>query len=201
MIDTMDSKQKPDKEASGEIKLSRKEYEELMARLAELEGMKDRLLRSAADFENAKKRLTRERDEFVKFSQEGLLRDLLPVLDNLERALAHAEGSPAAQSGEKNLLPGILTGVRMVSKQLGEVLKNQGLKRLTVVGEIFNPNQHEAVGFVEEKGRDHEIIEEIEPGYFLHDRLLRAAKVRVRIPPSEQKKDLKPEEEKQEEIT
>ena len=195
------SKEKEIKEPSPEVILTRKEYEELTARLAELEGMKDRLLRSAADFENAKKRLTRERDDFVKFSQEGLLRDLLPVLDNLERALAHA-GAPSADGGEKNNLPGILAGVRMVSKQLGEVLKNQGLKRLSVAGEIFNPNQHEAVGYVEEKGRDHEIVEEVEPGYLLHDRLLRAAKVRVRIGPSPEKSsDLKPEEEKQEEIT
>lgn len=158
-----------------EVVLSRREFESLQNQAKELESLKDRLARSAADYENAKKRLMRERDEFVKFSQESILRSLLPVLDNLERASAHAgaDGSPAF----KNLA----TGIQMVVKQFAEVLKSQGLVRVESLGKQFDPHQHEAIGYVKEKGKDHEIIDEIEAGYFLGDKLLRAAKVRVRV--------------------
>ena len=157
-----------------DITISRKEHEELLAKIAELEASKDRFLRGAADFENAKKRLMRERDEFAKFSQESLLKDILPVLDNFERALSHAGEvkDPAA----KNLV----AGIQMVFKQFSENLKSHGLVRLKTVGEKFDPHQHEAVGFVHEAGEEDQIVDEAEAGYKLHDRLLRAAKVRVR---------------------
>lgn len=167
------------------------ELEQLRAKLAELEGMRDRFLRSAADFENAKKRLAREKEEFVKFSQESLLRDLLPVLDNFERALAHL---PANADGQSKA---VLTGVQMVFKQMLEILKGQGLKRMQTVGELFDPHKHEAVAYLPGKGREHEIVEEVEPGYFLHDRLLRAAKVRVRSSSASGSA----EEEKQDDLT
>lgn len=157
------------------VELTQAEYDKLLNQIQELEGMKERLVRSAADYENAKKRLTRERDEFVKFSQESILRNLLPVLDNLERAFAHAgtDTSPAF----KNLA----TGIEMVIKQFTEVLKGQGLTRVESVGKQFDPHKHEAIGYVKEKGRDHEVLDEIEAGYFLGEKLLRAAKVRVRV--------------------
>src|SRR6185436_9919948 len=88
-----------------EVTLSKQEHEDLLKRLAEAESLRERLLLSAADFENAKKRLSRERDDFVKFSQENLIKDLLPVLDNFERALAHA-----GEGGETNL-KSIVSGV------------------------------------------------------------------------------------------
>jgi molecular chaperone GrpE len=163
---------------SDEVTLPKQDYEELLKRVAELDSLKDRLLHSAADFENAKKRLTRERDEYVKFSQENLIRDLLPVLDNFERALAHAGEGDSANS------KGIVAGVEMVRKQLFDALKNQGLKRLQAVGEVFDPHEHEAVGFVHEPGPENIIVEEVQPGYRLHDRLLRAAKVRIRTIPA-----------------
>lgn len=166
------------------------EIESLKARLTELEGMRERFLLAAADFENAKKRLTRERDDFVRFSQEKLIKDLLPVLDNFERALSHAGNiqDPAAKN--------IVTGIQMVFKQMEEILKAQGLKRVKSVGEIFDPHQHEAVGYVSGPGRDHEVTDEAEAGYFLHDRLLRAAKVRVRGAA-----DVSADEEKQDDLT
>lgn len=169
---------------------SHEEVESLKARVTELEGMRERLLLAAADFENAKKRLVREKEEFVRFSQERLIRELLPVLDNFERALAHAPGAtqdPGAKA--------VLTGIQMVFKQLEEILKSQGLRRMKALGELFDPHHHEAVGYVEGKGKEHEIVEEVEAGYSLHDRLLRAAKVRVRghqaesSPSSEEKVD------------
>jgi molecular chaperone GrpE len=167
-----------------QVQLSKQEYDELQKRLADLEALKERLQQSAADFENARKRLTRERDEFVKFSQENLVRDIIPVLDNFERALAHAE-----EGGEANL-KGIVAGVEMVRKQLFEILKNQGLKKLQTKGEKFDPHHHESVGTVQESGPEDVIIDEIEPGYMLHDRLLRAAKVRVRVAPSDKEDEI-----------
>lgn len=167
-----DSKEKstvPPSEA-GDVTLSRQEYDELLRRLKELEESRDRFLRGAADFENAKKRLARERDEFVKFSQENLLRDLLPVLDNFERALSHAGESKDP----------VIAGIQMVFKQMNEIFKSQGLVRVKTLGEKFDPACHEVMAFVPGPGREDEIVDEIAPGYFLYDRLLRAAKVRVR---------------------
>lgn len=160
--------------AEENITLSRLEYDDLLKRLNDMEQLKERLLLSAADFENAKKRLSRERDEFVKFSQENLIRDLLPVLDNFDRALSHA-----GEANEKNL-KSIVSGVQMVQKQLSEILKNQGLKKVATVHEKFDPHRHEAVSFAHEEGPDDIVVDEIQSGYSLHDRLLRAAKVRVR---------------------
>ena len=161
--------------AAESVNLKRQDYEQLLNQIKELESMKERLVRSAADYENAKKRLVREREEFVKFSQESILRSLLPVLDNLERAFSHAgtDTSPAF----KNLA----TGIQMVLKQFAEILKSQGLVRIETVGKQFDAHVHESIGYVKEKGRDHEILDEIEAGYFLGEKLLRAAKVRVRV--------------------
>lgn len=167
--------------------LSQKDYEALLKRLEELEALKERFMRSAADFENAKKRLIRERDEFAKFSQERLLKDLLPILDNIERAFSHIP-----ETSDQNF-KGVLSGMEMVSKQLAETLKNHGLKKLKTVGEKFDPHHHEAVAFSHDQGPEDVIVEEVESGYMLHDRLLRAAKVKVRMPA--------PSQEKQEEIT
>lgn len=200
-MDHSDKKKEKDFKDPGEsnkqefpdVVLTHQEFESLQSRIKELEGMKEQLLRSAADFENAKKRLIREREDFTKFSQENLIRDLLPILDNLERALSHSgelQKNPAAK--------GFLSGVQMVAKQFSEILKNQGVKRITAVGEMFNPHHHEAIGHVEEDGKPDEIVVEIEPGYFFHDRLLRASKVKVRAPRSLNPKS---EDEKQDEIT
>lgn len=170
------------------VTLSRQEYDDLQKRLAELEALKDRLMVSAADFDNAKKRLMKERDEFIKFSQENMIRSLLGVLDNFERALAHAS------TDDPKALKGIVAGIQMVFKQLQEILKSQGVERLKTIGEKFDPHQHEAVGHVYEDGPEDVIVAEHEAGYRLHDRLLRAAKVRVRSSSPQ-------DEEKQEEIT
>ncbi|MBI3312925.1 MAG: nucleotide exchange factor GrpE [Candidatus Omnitrophica bacterium] len=180
------------------ISIPREQYEKEQAKLKELEGLKDQLLRSAADFENAKKRLARERDEFARFSQENLIRSLLPVLDNFERALAHVPSDAQASGAVK----GILTGIEMVRKQLLEILKAQGLERIHTLGQPFDPHRHEAIAYVYESGKPDHVVEEIESGYLLHGRLLRAAKVKVRaLSEDSSKQAAGPPEEKQEEIT
>lgn len=175
------------------VEIPRQEYEQTRARLEELEGLREKLLRNAADFENAKKRLSKEKDEFIKFSQESLIRSLLPILDNFDRALAHANEA-------KENMKGLISGIQMVHKQLLDLLRHQGVHRIQTVGQKFDPHVHEAIGYVEAEGKEDKVVEEIEPGYMLHDRLLRAAKVRVGRSPSQHKTSLS-EEEKQEEIT
>ncbi|MBI3307521.1 MAG: nucleotide exchange factor GrpE [Candidatus Omnitrophica bacterium] len=182
-----------------EVRIPREEYEKEQAKLKELEALKDQLLRSAADFENAKKRLARERDEFIRYSQENLIKSLLPILDNFERAMAHA--APGGADIPPSL-KGVLTGIEMVRKQLLEILKGQGLERIDALKHPFDPHRHEAVAYSHEPGKPDEVVEEIEPGYLLHGRLLRAAKVKIRVPAEHSsKKTPAASDEKEEEIT
>lgn len=139
-------------------------------------ALKDQLLRLAADFENFRKRAQRQHDEARRYGSENLLLDLLPVLDNLERALAH--------SGEHE--DPVLQGVRMVLRQFLGVLEKHGAGGFESLGEAFDPHRHEAVGQApagdDEAGS---ILEELQRGYMLHDRLLRPAKVIVALAPPE----------------
>ena len=157
----------------------------LLERVKELEGLREKFLRSAADYDNAKKRLAKEREEFVRFSQEKLLKDLLPILDNFECVLAHVN----------ELEKGVAAGVELTWKHLLEILGAYGLKRFSSEGEPFNPHLHEAVDQVAEDGPEGIVVKEIAPGYKLHDRVLRPAKVKIRA--------AKPTagEEKEEELT
>jgi molecular chaperone GrpE len=159
--------------------VSREEHEAVLARLKELEAMREKLVHTAADFDNAKKRLAREKEDYLKFAQENLLRSLLPIVNNFERALAHRD------QGQANFQSWV-TGVEMIAKQMGELLKTQGLERIASVGQEFDPHVHEAVAYLKEAGKENEVIDEIEPGYLLHGRLLKPAKVRVRILPEDQ---------------
>ncbi len=178
--------QGPPAEAA-DVTLSGADYQNLMKRLEELEGMREKLMRSAADFENAKKRLARERDDFVKFNQESFIRTLLPVLDNFERALVHAQSQQQTalqDSPEAQTLKSLISGIQMVHKQLLDSLKNQGLTRMQTLGAPFDPHKHEAIAHVPEEGPEDVVLNEVEAGYMLHDRLLRAAKVTVRVAPA-----------------
>ena len=157
--------------------------EELAARLATLEAelekareearqSHERWLRERADLENLKKRAARERAETMKFANESVLRDLLPIVDNLERAVAHAESGGDGQP--------LVEGVALVLKSLLDVLERHGVKRIEAKGTPFDPAQHEAVAHVE--SAEHEpnsVIEEHQPGYRLQERLLRPALVSV----------------------
>lgn len=172
---------------AADVTLSGADYQSLLKRLEELEGMREKLMRSAADFENAKKRLARERDDFVKFSQENFIRTLLPVLDNFERALVHAQTqqqTASQDSPEAQTLKGLISGIQMVHKQLLDSLKSQGLTKIQSIGSPFDPHKHEAITHIPEEGPEDVVIQELEAGYMLHDRLLRAAKVTVRVAPA-----------------
>jgi len=146
--------------------------EELAAKEAEAKNNYDRFLRQVAELDNIKKRATRDREEISRFANEALIKDLLPVVDNLERAVAHA-------SGGGNGKP-LVEGVEMVLKGLLDVLAKFGVTQISAVGEPFDPSKHEAMAQVETDHHEpNSVVEELHKGYLLRDRLLRPALVSV----------------------
>lgn len=140
----------------------------------------EHLLRLAADFENYRKRSRRELDEARQFGTQELLVDLLPVLDNFERAFASA--ATGDETGGNHAL---VDGLRMVHRQLVDVLSRHGVEAFESVGASFDPEFHDAIGQIEAEDRDvGEVVTEHERGYLLHSRLLRPARVIVVSPPS-----------------
>lgn len=149
--------------------------QELAAKELEAKTNYDRFLRQVAEFDNLKKRSARERDEISRFANEALIKDLLPVVDNLERAVAHA-------SGGGNGKP-LVEGVEMVLKGLLDVLAKHGVTQVSAVGQPFDPSKHEAMAQVEsEHVKPNSVVEELHKGYTLRDRLLRPALVSVAKP-------------------
>jgi molecular chaperone GrpE len=132
----------------------------------------DRLLRTAADFENYKKRVAKEREDWTKFANEDLIRSILPFIDNLERAVNHAQ---------KVVDTGVLIeGVRLTIQQLLQNLNKFGLFSFESVGKPFDPAMHEAMLVVETNTHEpNQVVEEFQKGYLLNDRLLRPATVSV----------------------
>jgi molecular chaperone GrpE len=141
------------------------------AETAESLAWRDRYLRTLADFENFRKRTEREKQEFFKYALAGTLKDLLPVLDNFDRSLEHAE------EGDE-----FHRGMHLIYKQLYDILKKHGLRPIEDAGVPFDPNIHEAV--VREENPtvpSHTVVAILQKGYFLHDRLLRPAMVKVAV--------------------
>jgi molecular chaperone GrpE len=137
---------------------------------------KDRYLRTLADFENFRKRSEREKSEFFKYALAGLLKELLPVLDNFDRSLEHAEEGDDFHRG-----------VLLIYKQLYDVLKKHGLRPIEEAGVLFDPTVHEAVVQEENPSVPSQTVTAIlQKGYFLHDRLLRPAMVKVAVGGPEQ---------------
>jgi molecular chaperone GrpE len=147
------------------------------SRLAELEAerdqLRDQLLRTLADAQNARKRFDNERQQLQKYAAEGIIRDLLPVLDNFQRAISAIENG-----GD---LDGLLEGVKMIDKQIRGVLESKGVKPVKSVGEKFDPEMHEAIGTdpASEEFEPETVTVELEAGYWLGDRVIRPARVRV----------------------
>jgi molecular chaperone GrpE len=151
---------------------------ELAAVREELSVVNDKYLRKLADDVNFRKRMAREKEEGQRFALSSLIGDLIPVLDDFDRAIASAEV-------RKDY--GVLhDGVALIKRQLGTILETKyGLSRFESIDKPFDPNRHEAVAMVQggpEDGEEAVVAEEFLPGYGLHDRVLRTAKVRVRMP-------------------
>jgi molecular chaperone GrpE len=150
----------------------------LLAKAQEADRLQDRLVRLQAEFENYKKRMAREKADFYKFAVERLLLDFLPVLDNLERALASARSEAANREA-------VVEGVDMIARLFRSVLEKAGVKPMEAVGQPFDPGLHQAVAQVESCGDgDNVVVGEIQKGYLLEGRVLRAAMVKISRVPS-----------------
>jgi molecular chaperone GrpE len=151
---------------------------ELSALRDELSTVNDKYLRKLAEDVNFRKRMTREKEDGQRFALTALISDLIPIMDDFDRAIASAE----TQKDYTVLHDGVL----LIKRQLGSVLEAKyGLARFESLGKPFDPNHHEAVAMVQggpEDGDEAVVAEEFLPGYGLHDRILRTAKVRVRMP-------------------
>jgi len=152
---------------------------ELEAQLAEV---RDQFLRKAADFENFRKRMNQEKQNAIEFANQTLLLDIIPVIDDFQRAIQSAEAS--AELAELPAGKAMLDGITMIEKRLmGQLEAKWGLKRFNSAGEPFDPNRHEAM--MMEKSPDVKepvVQEDLVKGYTLKDRVIRAAKVKVIMP-------------------
>ena len=132
----------------------------------------DRLLRAVADLENYKKRAAREKEEWVKFANEDLIKAILPAIDNLERAVNHSEKVVDVQ--------GLVEGVKLTIQQLLQALGKFGLSSVESVGKPFDPAVHEAMLVVQtDECEPNHVVQEFQKGYLLNDRLIRPATVSV----------------------
>ena len=142
---------------------------------ADAAKLKDQLLRTLADFDNYRKRSRRDADDAHKKGTEELLKALLPVFDNLERAVAHAEQTSDAKA--------IADGVRLVLKQFVDTLERVGIQRVGGVGKAFDPLVHEAIQQIEtDEHPAGTVVAEVQAGYSFNERLIRAAMVVVARP-------------------
>ncbi|HEY1305557.1 MAG TPA: nucleotide exchange factor GrpE [Vicinamibacterales bacterium] len=138
----------------------------------EKDALQDRLLRTAAEFDNYRKRVDRERRDLAEYTAADIISEMLPIVDNLERALAAASESDPLRKG-----------VELILKQMLDMLRKRGVKPIEALGTDFDPNFHQAVIHeVSAEHREGEIMEELQRGYLLGDRLLRASMVKVAKP-------------------
>lgn len=157
-----------------EISVMKNKIEELEAEVDGLQkintSLQEQMLRVRAEAENFRKRMQREKDEFARFAREGFVRELLPVKDNLERALIHASDDPST----------IVDGVKLTLEQFDSIFKAMGVECFECLGSPFDPAFHQAMTQVESD--DHEpntVVDELQRGYKLNGRLLRPAMVTV----------------------
>lgn len=137
----------------------------------QIAALSDKLIRNAAEFDNYKKRTAREKEDFYKSAVCETVAPLLPVLDNLERAVAAAEDS--GESGS------VLDGVKMVKKQFEDALKSIGVEPIEAVGEQFDPEKHNAVMTADSDEDENTVLEEFQKGYIYRDKVVRHSMVKV----------------------
>lgn len=160
-VEREDSGDAPDSAAADVSKLER-----------ELADLRDRSIRTLADFDNYRKRADREREDIRRYATTELLRDLVGVVDNLNLAL-----------GSGGTAEDLKKGVELTLRQFADLLRRNGVREVAALGERFDPAQHEAVSKHEDGSVSvPTVVDELRRGYFLHDRLLRPAMVRVALP-------------------
>ena len=155
------------------ITISRQEYETLKSKAEDRDGFYEKYLRANAEFENARKRLEKEKMDFLKYSNDTFLLEFLPILDNLEIAEKHIK--------EAKDFKAVQEGVDIIQAQIQRFLKDIGVERIKVLGERFDPHLHEPIEIEESDAKDDGlIVAELKPGYKFKGRLLRPASVKIK---------------------
>ena len=178
--DSVEEEEAVKKEEAKELSPLEQLEEQIRLKDEEILKQKDTFLREKAELENFKKRLTKEKEDFVQFANERLLKELLQIEDNLERAMA----APNAT------LESLKEGVEMIQKQFKDFLKNQKVEAIEALGKPFDPNLHEVLNQQEsEEHEENTVIEEYSKGFTLNGRILRSAKVVISKKPAEKNED------------
>lgn len=145
---------------------------ELKSLKSELEDYKNRFMRLSADFKNYKKRVEKEKNDIYKFGSEKIVIDILPIIDNFERAVESSQSNEEAN--------GLLDGIQMILKQLIDVLKKHGVEEIDAINQEFDPNLHHAVMQEECEGIDNNIVTQVlQKGYMLNSKVIRPSMVKV----------------------
>ena len=153
--------------------------ERIAALEAEVSNLKDQLLRALAESENLRQRTRREREDTIKYGAMGLVKDLVEVTDNLKRAI---DSVPADAVEDDSQLKNLLTGVQMTDKEILTVLERHNIKQVAALGEKLDPHSHEALFEVPDPNSPAgTVVQVMQPGYRLHDRLVRPARVGVAV--------------------
>ena len=154
------------------VTIPKAEYDSLKARLEEAAGLQDKILRMHAEYENARKRLEKDKLDFLKYANEALILELLPILDNLEIAEKHIK--------EAKDFKAVQEGVDMIQLQMQGFLKDIGVERIKTAGERFDPNVHDPIEVEDAKDKDDGLVlAELKPGYRFNGKLLRPALVKI----------------------
>lgn len=149
--------------------------QELRSKDREIEALADRLLRLQAEFENYKKRMTKERAELVKYANEGLLTEIIPVIDSLDRAIESARQNARMED--------LLNGLELIRRLFSVFMERAGIKEIRAYGQGFDPQLHEAISVIESVAHpENTVVEEVQRGYILNGRVLRPAMVKVAKP-------------------
>ena len=154
------------------VSLPKKEYDELKAKADERDAYSDKYIRAHAEFENARRRMEKDKADYARFASDSLILEFLPILDNLEMAEKHIK--------EAKDFKAVQAGVDMIQIQIQEFLKDMGVERIKTEGGKFDPHQHEPLEVVDAEGKeDGDILAELKPGYTIRGRLLRPASVKI----------------------
>ena len=168
---------RPSGPAPTTVTLSSEEYGQLQQAVKDAAAYKDQLQRLAAEFDNAKKRMERERQDHAKWATESLILALLPIVDSFDAALQNLKNHDAKDP--------VVTGVKLINRQLHELLTREGLERLHALGQPFDPERHEVIQQVESHDQpENTVVEEIQTGYALRGRLIRPALVKIAKKPT-----------------
>lgn len=154
------------------VSLSKKEHEGLKAKADERDMYCDKYMRAHAEFENARRRMEKDKADYARFANDSLILEFLPILDNLEIAEKHIK--------EAKDFKAVQEGVDMIQMQIQKFLKDIGIEKIKTAGEKFDPHLHEPIEVIESGDKDDgTILEELKPGYMINGRLLRPASVRI----------------------